>query len=68
MIHTEAQGSYEQAGARPKKTSNDKEMAYLATTLAQQDQPFIVLTPGKTNGVDKLLAWLVSDSKSSDAW
>ena len=67
VIRTEAHRSYEQADAHSNNRSRDDEMAHLATALAQQDQPLIVLAPGKTNGVDSLLAWLVSDRESSHA-
>ena len=60
VIDTEARRSYEQADTRSNKTRSDYEMAHLATALAQQDQPLIVLAPGRTSGADKLLAWLVS--------
>ena len=68
VIRTEAHRSYEQADARSNIRSRDDEMAHLATALAQQDQPLIVLAPGKTDRVDSLLAWLVSDRESSHAW
>ena len=68
VIRREAHPSYEQAEARSNKRTSDDEMACFATALAQQDQPLIVLAPGKTNGVDKLLAWLVDDRKHSHAW
>lgn len=66
-IRTGANRTYEQADARSKLATSDNEMANFANALAQQDQPFIVLAPGKTPGVDKLLVWLVCGQKSSDA-
>ncbi len=67
VIRAEARRSYEQADARSHRTSDDDEMAELATVLAQQDLPLMVLAPGKTNGVDRLLTWLVGDDTFSDA-
>ena len=40
-------------------TSSDIEMTHLANALAQKHQPFIVLAPRKSQGVNKLLGWLV---------
>ena len=68
LIRTEAHRSYEQADARSDRTSSDDEMAHFATALAQRDQPLRVLAPGKTNGVDRLLAWLVGHLRPSHAW
>ena len=68
VIRAEAHRSHGLADARSNKTSSDNEMAKFATALAQRDQPFIVLAPGKTNGADKLLAWLVGNLQSSHAW
>lgn len=68
VISTEARRSHEQADTRSNETSNDYEMAHLATALAQQDQPLIVLAPGRTDAVDRLLAWLVGDRGPSFAW
>lgn len=64
-VRTEAHRSDKQPDARSNLTSSDDEMAHFATALAQRDQPFIILAPGKTNGVDRLLAWLVGVNKSS---
>ena len=67
LIRTEAHRSYEQTDAPSNSTSSDDEMAQFATALAQRDQPLRVLAPGKTNGVDRLLAWLVGHLRPSHA-
>ena len=68
LISTEAHHSYEQADTGSNMTCSNNEMAHLATALAQRDQSLMVLAPGKTNGVEKLLVWLVGDHKYSCAW
>ena len=67
-MYTKAHSTYEQADARSTIASSDNEMAQFATALAQRGQRFMVLAPGKTNGADKLLAWLVGDREPSDGW
>lgn len=66
-IHTEAHRTYDQAGARSNTTCGDSEIAHFANAMAQRDLPLIILAPGKTQGADKLLAWLVGDHEYSYA-
>lgn len=48
--------------AHPSNTTSGRdEVAHFANALAQRDRSLLVLAPGKTDGVDKLLAWLVGD-------
>lgn len=58
LISTEAHHSLEKADTGSNTTCSDNEMTHLATALAQRDQSFVVLAPGKTHGVDRLLEWL----------
>ncbi|CAD6568308.1 MAG: DNA binding protein [Alectoria sarmentosa] len=58
LVLTDAHQSYEQADGGSHMNSSNNEMAHFATALAQRDQPFMVLAPGKINAVDKLLVWL----------
>ena len=65
-ILTEAHRLNEQASAHSNRTSNDNEVVHFANVLTQRGLPVMVLAPGKSNGVDKLLAWLVGDDKPLD--
>ena len=68
LVLTDAHQSYEQADGGSHMNSSNNEMAHFATALAQRDQPFMVLAPGKINAVDKLLVWLVGDHEPSHTW
>ena len=67
-IRTEAHRSYERTDARSNTTCGDGEITHFANALAQRDLPLVVLAPGKTQGADTLLSWLVGDHEHLDAW